>query len=272
MKVGGFDSRPPTSSYRRREPRVGAERSSFYIPGCGLSYKLNRVSPDIPGVPVASDRRPGRTTAGHADYEHEKPVDVVTSDRPGRRDAVDRETADALLEARPRFDDGDSSSGRATPSPPRPAPGANCAAPTTGTRKARDLGHRSTASAWTCASRCRRRRTRCLSGRTGATSRGSSPRSRPRDPDLTRSQLTGPSTRRSRRRPHCRRGSRRGRPSPTTRGAAGFPVDERHVDPSFELAELRSIATRRSHPDGISGPPATQCRSVPPMSDLSARD
>jgi hypothetical protein len=49
----------------------------------------------------------GRPPSTAADFEREKPVDVVTSDRAGRRDAVDRETADALLEARPRFDDGD---------------------------------------------------------------------------------------------------------------------------------------------------------------------
>jgi len=210
---------------------------------------------------------PGNDRA-HADRWNQR-GDERRASRPGDPAALAAVSRPGGTDSSAREHNGDSSSGQSKPSPPRPAPGANCAATTTGTRKARDLGHRSTASAWTCGVPMPSQ-TDALSIRTDrGTSRGSSPRSRPPDPDLTRSRVTGPSTRR---RPPCRRGSRRGRPNPTTRGAAGFPVDERHVDPSFELAELRSIATRRSHPDAISGPPATQCRSVPSTSDSSARD
>ena len=44
-------------------------------------------------------------------YDREGPVAVVTVDRPDRRNAIDRATADALLDAWTRFEEGDAAVG-----------------------------------------------------------------------------------------------------------------------------------------------------------------
>ena len=56
-------------------------------------------------------RRASQRTADEVSYERRGPVAVVTIDRPERRNAVDRATAEGLLDAWTRFEEGDAAVG-----------------------------------------------------------------------------------------------------------------------------------------------------------------